>query len=210
MMIVSTPSSLETMMLRSTRYNTAFTARFFGHFLPDDLLVFGTTSRLISGLVGCYMESAWNLESTLKQWFPRVRMARAKLNECRAIIGGEVAFDFFDRRRGGVMVMHVFLQLGGLLRMGEYLIASGYEARRPDTGRYSFFDAAFAVSMHAIANAFSVHPSPCDPPLAEFLFYSRSNDQRTINLCVIRPDPIHFILSLPNSESLHRVCFYML
>lgn len=196
---ISNPSPLEIMILRGTHYNNRFIANLFDYFLPDDILVFSTTNHLIHSIVGGYSDLVWDLERTLGHWFPHVETVRLKMVECRALIGGEVPLNFFDRRGRMGKELHIFLPVGGLLRMGEHLMTYGYNANRKGVG-INFFSAAFAVSMHSMASAFSVAPTLCDPPLAEFTFVRRSRKGKVVVLYVVRPDPIYFVLSLPNSE----------
>lgn len=207
-LLFSTPSPLEIMILRGTRYNNRFINNLLYYLPPNDIIALSKASRLLRGVVGCYSDIAWNLERTLGRWFSNVDTVRCKMDECRAVIGGEVAMGFFDRRRKRGTELQIFLPLGGLLRMGEYLLGSGYETTRRIPA-VNFLSAAFAVSMHARASAFSVVPTLCDPPLAEFSFTRRSPKARVVVIYVVRPDPIYFVLSLPNSEclNLYPDCF---
>lgn len=198
------PSRLEVFLVRGTRHAPGFISSFFDRLSPDGLLMLGKTARLLRCLVQCYSSSVWNIEQTLGLWFPRVDLLRKVLDACGAIVGGRAVFDFFDRRRNGASTLRVFTQMSGVLRIGNFLLEAGYDPYDDHTGYYAFSSAAFAMSLHARASAFASHPDRTDPPLAEFPFMKRVNANTgyvtRVVLCVVRPDPVRFVLSLPHSK----------
>lgn len=197
---ISTPSPLEITVIRGTRHNPDFIERFLGFLPVDTLLVLGKVNRLLHYIVQDYSEAQWNISDTLRLWFPSVSATRAVLDNCGAIIGGSAALGFFSRS-DDMRQMDIFIQFGGLLRLGTHIIASGYVAQGRSTSRYSFSRSAFTAPLLSRASAFASVPIRQDPPIAEYSFIhaAKRAHRPRITIFVVRPEPIQFILSLPHS-----------
>lgn len=198
--IPSTPSALELLIFLGTRHRPHFIQYFLGFFPVHTLLVFGKVNRMLYHVIQDYVESQWNISDTLSDWFPSVTATRNVLDECGAVIGGSAVLGFFLRSRG-VRQMDIFVQMRGVLKIGAHLITSGYVAHKKGSGRYSFSRAAFAASLLSKASAFTAVPTRQDAPIAEFPFLLVGRGpQLRVTVFAVRPEPVHFILSMPHSS----------
>lgn len=197
----STLSRLEISIFRATRHNPHFTHEFLGYFPVDALLVFGKVNRLLHCLVQDYCQAQWNIAETLRLWFPSASTTRAVLSECGAVIGGSSALGFF-LRSDNMRQMDIFVQLGGLLKLGTHVLASGYIVHTKAAKRYSFSRAAFTAPLLARASAYASQPSRQDAPIAQYTFIlaERRAHRPRITIFVVRPEPIEFVLSMPHSS----------
>ena len=180
----------------------------FSHFAPDIVFTLACTSHTVLYIVTEYSKKAWDVNALFKRWFQDPVQFREVMNSTRAIVGGMVALQFFDRGKRDVTVFDIFVRFDGLLGMGRYLISEGYKFQGGRHDDKEWDTVAYTLSGKL---RFDVHRRDPNNPFScglirsfRFIRVCRHRHGgpfvQTIRLVLLRLDPIKWILSAQSSE----------
>ncbi|KAJ7750551.1 hypothetical protein B0H16DRAFT_1318604 [Mycena metata] len=163
---------------------------------PHDIFKAESLSSVMLGIVSHYRRLVWDPDSRFQPWFrDPTRQFRTMLRRCGAIVTGSQMLQFFDRTNYPDSDMDIFLRIGGVSLLGNWLTTQGYSPAAP-SAKYTFFRNRV---QRACSQIITRQGEPQTPIRGVYNYYRYVATQtvvhhQKIQLVVVDMDPIHHVI----------------
>ncbi|KAJ7040617.1 hypothetical protein C8F04DRAFT_1253937 [Mycena alexandri] len=188
--------SLQLSRLEATLlYSETVLFRLLSFLSLQDIVVCSSLSSIILNVIRYYKSVVWNPDVFFRPWFNvEPEIFRSTLNICGAVVAGSQINQFLDRTRYENSDMDIFLRIGGLQRMGEWLAAQGYRFVSSSTSY-----GAFRRTVARLSTRLVIASASNDTVKGVFNYerYVASTEvvyHQRIQLAVVNMNPIHHVL----------------
>ncbi|KAJ7490408.1 hypothetical protein B0H11DRAFT_1912374 [Mycena galericulata] len=187
-------SPLENLLLTSP---DSLLVHALGFWDAPDVLKSAVLSSVMHGVVQHYKCLVWDIDKHFDSWFRQPKKFRPMLQVCGAVVSGSQILQFLDRTSYPDSDLDIFLRIGGVKKMGNWLTAQGYRLAS-NTANYTTLGRQILRSSYQLMTLPT--NSPPKTPIRGVYNYRRFigswNDLRIqkIQLVCVDMDPIHHIL----------------
>ncbi|KAJ7186929.1 hypothetical protein C8R46DRAFT_1024899 [Mycena filopes] len=167
-------------------------------------------SVVLHNIVRYYKSIVWDPDSFFKPWFIDSPITfRKVLDNCGAVVSGSQITQFFDRTRYNGSDMDIFLRIGGLQTMAQWLLTQGY-SYKPELGPDEY--TAFHLNLLRLSSRMVAERNSMDEAIKGVFNYCRYITSATVvyvqkvQLVVVDTNPVdHIIFDFHSSERLSRM-----
>ncbi|KAJ7629949.1 hypothetical protein DFH06DRAFT_1140707 [Mycena polygramma] len=203
-------SLLETTLLRSSR---KFILRFFDCWDPSTIFLLSHMNHRLRTIVKFYASIIWDVHSFLRLWFPQPTTVLAFLKSAPAIVCGPTVLQFLDRDYPTFPHLDICLDFGGLVEVGKFLAAQGYEYLPSKLNDTRDFNAAILLEAirfpeHALNLRGERSITQENHGSRSFRFVRRRTSQmNTIMIHVVRCELHRFVFAMHSISVFPRTVF---
>ncbi|PPQ74440.1 hypothetical protein CVT26_001421 [Gymnopilus dilepis] len=160
------------------------------------LMTLSKCSKVLRRLFICYAQAKWDPAKRYRRWFSDVLEFRRVLRRSGAVISGSFALQYFDRSFYAESDMDLFVRIGGVGPLCEFIRSQGYAS----IGHHQDYDECVAEGgAHIIKAALNISSFE-DPLLGVYTFQkfvvraSGRVDVLQVQVVVVDTEPIEHIL----------------
>jgi hypothetical protein len=212
-------SAIEKILLDEDSKGVPLAHTMFNLWDLDIILHLSTVNFILQCIVKHYMQTTFDINNHWKGWFDNPIQFRRVLHESHGIVGSAAAFRFFNRGDSIGSEFQIFLEFGGLLRMGTFLEGVGFKFRPQKSDAKIFAVTALTLPMRLrLARMIKMPlPSPLSAPavghvIRDFVFIRICQGhegvlKQVVRVVLLKVHPVEYILSLESSK--HPIIWYI-